>query len=386
MPWKEETKMSIKKNFIASVLKEPDNFSKICKEFQISRVCGYKWLKRFKEHGPNGLIERSKRPLSSPLKTPQTIENKFLKVRQEHPAWGGRKILAYLSQRGYTDLPHASTVTRILHRHGKISQKASLARQSFIRFEHALPNQLWQMDFKGHFALGIGRCYPLTILDDCSRYSLALEACKNQQELTVKNVLINVFRQYGLPEKITMDNGAPWGHSYGPIGYTSLEVWLIRLGIITSHSRPYHPQTQGKDERFHMTLDEELLENKIFIDLEDAQKEFNLWRQMYNEERPHEALQMEVPAKRYSESQRQYPETLPPIEYGLGARVKTVTGKGYINYKGHRYFISESMIDLPVELIESNRDGIVEVYLGPKKIREIDLINKISARKIERNV
>lgn len=381
MPWKEETTMSLKQDFISLALQEPNSFTELCKQFKISRPCGYKWLKRFKEKGLEGLHEKSRRPNSFPLKTSNFVERKILEVREKHPAWGGRKILAFLLRKGIKELPDASTITRILQRNGKISHESSIQHRSFIRFEHAFPNQLWQMDFKGHFALGTSRCNPLTILDDCSRYSLALEACKNQQELTVKEVLIKVFRKYGLPERMTMDNGAPWGHGYGEIGFTQLEVWLIRLGILTSHSRPYHPQTQGKDERFHRTLDEELLKRKNFIDFENIQREFNEWREMYNTERPHEALQMGTPSDRYKISQRKYPETLPEIDYGPGAKVRVVkNGCIYIKNKG--YFISSPMSGLPVNLIETPRDGILEVYLCAKKVREIDLKNKISARKL----
>lgn len=382
MPWKEETTMSNKQKFISMALQNIDSFSALCKAFKISRQCGYKWLNRFKEMGLEGLIEESRRPISSPQKTSCVIEKKILQVREDHPAWGGRKIFAYLARKGNTDLPNPSTITRILHRHGKISEEDSLKKKKFIKFEHALPNQLWQMDFKGHFALGTERCNPLTVLDDCSRYSLALEACKNQQHSTVQEALEKVFRTYGLPERITMDNGAPWGHGYGSIGYTKLEVWLIRLGIITSHSRPYHPQTQGKDERFHRSLKAELLSKRIFVSFEDIQNEFDVWREMYNTERPHEALNMESPASRYKPSPRQYPERLPKIEYGTDAKIRKVNSDGCIDYLAHRYFISESMGGLPVHLVETERNGILEVYLCAKKVREIDLINKVSARKI----
>jgi transposase InsO family protein len=383
MPWNEETTMSIKQKFISIALQEVDNFSELCREFQISRPCGYKWLTRFKKTGLEGLKDRSRRPVSSPLKTPMIIEQMILEVREKHPAWGARKIFAYLTRQGKAGLPDPATITRILHRYGKISKEDSLDRKAFKRFEHALPNQLWQMDFKGHFALGTGRCNPLTILDDCSRFSLAVKACKNQQEPTVKDVLTEVFRTYGMPERMTMDNGAPWGHGYGAPGFSRLEVWLIRLGILTSHSRPYHPQTQGKDERFHRSLKAELLKNKIFTSFEDAQQKFDAWRHMYNTERPHEALAMNTPATKYQVSPRKYAEKLPEIEYGLGGRVRMVKNRGDIDYKGQRYFISESMAGLPVQILDSQRDGILEVYLCSKKVREIDLINKISARKID---
>lgn len=382
MPWKEETKMSIKEKFIAAALEKKVAFADLCNVFKISRVCGYKWLKRYQEMGQEGLKEQSRRPHSSPYKTCNTLEKQILSVREQHPAWGARKIYAYLTHRGVLSLPDPSTITRILHRYEKVSREESQKRQAFIRFEYEEPNQLWQMDFKGHFAMSTGRCNPLTILDDCTRFSLILRACENQQESVVKSALIDAFREYGMPEKMTMDNGAPWGNGSTVNGYSRLEIWLICLGIHVSHSRPFHPQTQGKDERFHRSLKEELLKRKQFTDLIEAQRCFDEWRQCYNEERPHEALGMHPPKSKYKTSPRQYPEKAPKIEYEMGAIVRRVSNKGTIIYEGEKYYISESMKGLPVKLVEEKQKDIVEVYLCTKRVKEIDLINKVVLKKI----
>lgn len=382
MSWKEETAMSNKKKFISAIEEKKTTFSALCKEFNISRECGYKWLRRYKENGEEGLKEKSRKPHSSPLKTSNEIELRILEVRDAHPAWGARKIYAFLARRGIDSLPDPSTITRILHRQNRIHEEASLKRKAFIRFEHSLPNQLWQMDFKGSFEIDSGRCNPLTILDDHSRYSICLRACENQQKDTVKTALINAFRIYGLPERMTMDNGSPWGNPGDTSGHTNLEVWLIRLGIYVSHSRPFHPQTQGKDERFHRSLQEELLNGKKFRDLEDVQNHFNEWRWCYNQDRPHEALGMHPPSSKYKISFRVYPEHLPEIEYSTGSELRKVEMKGDISYRGKRYFISESMRGLFVRLVESERNGIIEVYLAHQKVKEIDWINKIAAKKI----
>lgn len=383
MPWKEETTMSMKARFVAMALQKTVSITELCREFNISRECGYKWLRRYQKMGEDGLKEKSRRPHSSPSKTPILTETMILEVRKRHHAWGARKIHAYLRQHGFTDLPDPSTITRILHRHGKITEEESQKRKAFIRFEHALPNQLWQMDFKGHFAMTNGRCNPLTILDDCSRYSLALKACENQKEVVVRAILIEVFREYGLPEKITADNGSPWGNGRATHGYTNLEVWMIRLGIDITHSRPFHPQTQGKDERFHRTLKEELLKGREFTDLEDAQRHFDQWRKCYNEKRPHEAIGMLPPMAKYIPSIRPYPERLPGIEYDSGSIVRKVQKTGEISYGGDRYFISESMREMYVKLLETERKGIIAVYLCTKKVKEIDLINKVVDRRIK---
>jgi transposase InsO family protein len=163
-------------------------------------------------------------------------------------------------------------------------------RRTVQRFERASPNELWQMDFKGHFAMvGGGRCHPLTVLDDHSRYSIGLRACENQQATTVMRELVTMFQQYGLPVQMLMDNGSPWGDSGGQ-PWTIVTSWLIRLGIRVTHIRPHHPQTQGKDERFHRTLKAEVLRDRSHLDLPACQSDFDPWRDIYNRERPHEAL------------------------------------------------------------------------------------------------
>ncbi|WP_192365032.1 integrase core domain-containing protein, partial [Mesorhizobium mediterraneum] len=179
--------------------------------------------------------------------------------------------------------------------------------QPFIRFEHEAPNDLWQMDFKGHVALHGGRLHPLTVLDDHSRFSIALSACADQTTATVKARLIAAFRRYGLPWRIATDNGPPWGDG-GRNNFTLLTVWLIEAGVAVSHSRPCHPQTLGKDERFHRSLKAEALQGPPFADLAKAQDAFDRWRHVYNTVRPHDALGGAVPLDRYRVSQRQYRE------------------------------------------------------------------------------
>src|SRR6266542_1835993 len=196
------------------------------------------------------------------------------------------------------------------------------------------------MDFKGHFATHAARCHPLTVLDDHSRFALGLLACPDQKTHTVQHRLSDIFRRYGLPERMTMDNGSPWGSNAD--GFTPLTAWLIRLGIRVSHSRPYHPQTQGKDERFHRTLKLEVLRRYSFPDLNHAQSRFDIWRGTYNLERPHESLTMQVPASRYRPSPRCFPEALPSIEYDSKDLVRKVQNGGEIWFRGHPYKIGNA--------------------------------------------
>lgn len=371
MPWKEVSTMSQRREFVM-LFNQPDiNKSALCKRFDISRKTGYKWSERFNTQGIEGLEDHSRRPHHSTIKTDHTLEQAILTMRDQY-GWGGRKLHRRLRDLGYCSVPQPSTISSILKRHGRIPKGASDKHQAWKRFEHEAPNQLWQMDFKGHFALQQGRCHPLTVLDDHSRFSLCLQACENEQGKTVQEQLTSTFQRYGLPERMTMDNGSPWG-SDSIHRYTPLTVWLIRLGIGVSHSRPYHPQTQGKDERFHRTLGDELLVRHTFHDLTHCQTHFNRWRYVYNLERPHEALSMEVPASRYQPSPRQFPETLPLIEYTPNCDVRKVQDKGYIHFKGKTFKLSKAFKGFPVALQPSQSDGIFTVHFCHHKIAQIDI-------------
>jgi transposase InsO family protein len=300
------------------------------------------------------------------------MEQKVIWVRQRHPAWGARKIRYRLLAMGIEGVPASSTVHAILVRHGWIDPKESAKHRAFQRFEHEAPNRLWQMDFKGDFATAQGRCYPLTVLDDHSRFAVGLQACANQQTSTVKERLSAIFRRYGLPDRMTMDNGSPWG-SDAEHRYTPLTAWLIRLEVGVSHSRPYHPQTQGKDERFHRTLGLELLNNRSFRDLGQLQRCFDDWRHLYNLERPHEALGMAVPASRYQPSPRAFPETLPPIHYNSQDIVRKVQQGGEIWFRGRPFKIGNAFYGYPVALRPSPLDGVFLVFFCRQQVASINL-------------
>lgn len=380
MPWNETTPMSERQEFVLLANHPSVNFTQLCQRFGISRKTGYKWRQRHQSLGLTGLQDRSRRPLSSPRQTSAKVEDKIVELRCQHRAWGGRKIRARLEALGEVSLPAPSTITAILHRRELISPEDSQARTRFQSFEHPAPNDLWQMDFKGDFATTEGRCYPLTLLDDHSRFALCLEASANQKTGTVRQALTTVFRRYGLPWHMTMDNGAPWGAPGAPAGtWTQLTVWLLWQGIRVSHSRPYHPQTQGKDERFHRTLKTELLRDYAWRDLSECQVRFDAWRDSYNCERPHQALQMAVPASRYEPSQRPFAEKLPPLEYPAGDLVRRVQGKGTIYYRQREYFIGEAFRGLDLALRPTTSDGIFEVWFSHQKIKTLDLKKEIES-------
>lgn len=376
MPWKEASTMSLRFEFVQLVIASETKIRRLCRRFGVSPKTAYKWLHRYHEGGRQALADRSRRPHQSPAQTSPQMEQLVVHTRQRYPAWGARKLRRWLLERGHRDLPSPSTITAILQRNGCIAETDSQKHQAFQRFEAPTPNALWQMDFKGYFPLLDRRCHPLTILDDYSRYSIGLYACCNQRQETVEQLLISTFRRYGMPHRILTDNGGPWGSS-GYDAYSVLAVWLLRLGITLSHSRIYHPQTLGKDERFHRTLQMELLARRTFLSLDDCQRHFDSWRNLYNFQRPHEALDMAVPGSRYHPSSREYPETLPPIEYGAQDIVRKVDHKGDISFRGRRFRIGKSFYRYPLGLRPTTADGVYTVFFCHQQIAQINLNNDI---------
>ncbi|MGO9700751.1 MAG: IS481 family transposase [Xanthobacteraceae bacterium] len=342
----------------------------MCRRFGIHADTGYKWLDRWV--ADEELADRSRRPHASPRRTVAAIEARILSVRDAHPAWGARKIVRCLEREGLA-CPAYSTVHEILRRHGRIIAPPGGAA-AHQRFEKPAPNLLWQMDFKGWMPLANGsRCHPLTVLDDHSRYSVGLDACANEQASTVQSRLERTFRRYGLPDAIFVDNGTPWGDASGQ-HWTRFGVWLLKLGIAVLHSRPYHPQSRGKNERFHRTLQAEVFAFKRFRDLAEVQHAFDRWRTVYNLDRPHQALGQEVPASRYRPSTRVMPDRLPQIEYDSHETVRTVgTTKAYISFKGRLWKVPQAFYSERVAIRPLAADGHYGIFFGAHHIANIDL-------------
>lgn len=375
MPWKESSKMSSRLEFVTLATRPDANIRALCRSFGISAQTAYKLLARFREQGADGLVEQSRRPLSSPRRSSAELEACVVELHDTYPCWGARKLAALLPEH-FVPRPHPNTITAILRRHGRhVLPHADVTEPANKRFEHEAPNLLWQMDFKGHFPLidpRAGRCHPLTVLDDHSRFAICLAACSGETREHVQGELTKAFRMYGLPERITCDNGNPWG-TPNQDGLTRLEVWLIRLGIKVSHSRPFHPQTQGKDERFHRTLKRELLLRSGFNSLGACQDAFNQWRDQYNLLRPHEALGQRPPVTRYTVSARLFPAQLPPVEYDPGDDVRRVRGSGQIQFKGKQFYIGEGLIGELVAVRPSDLDGEFNVLFCDRRVRRLDL-------------
>lgn len=371
MPFEDRSAMKQKQEFVRLASAEGANVSALCRRFGIGRTTGHKLLARYRSAGDAGLAERSRRPRSCPKRSTPEMEAAALAVRAAHPAWGGRKIAHVLAREGF-GTPAASTVTGILRRNGVELGGLGGGAQPFMRFEHAAPNDLWQMDFKGHVPLRAGRLHPLTVLDDHSRFSIALAACADQTTETVKDRLIAAFRRYGLPWRIATDNGPPWGDG-GHNGFTPLTVWLIEIGVAVSHSRPCHPQTLGKDERFHRSLKAEALQGPPFGDLAMAQEAFDRWRHVYNAQRPHQALGGAVPLDRYHVSLRPYRDTAEPFDYDRDDLIRRVQQHGFVSILGRTLRLCRAFAGKSVAFRPTATDGVFEAWFRHQKIQTIDL-------------
>jgi transposase InsO family protein len=372
MPWQEVSIMEQRREFVELAMQEGANRRGLCRRFGIHPSTGYKWFGRWP--ADEGLADRSRRPHSSPSRTEAEIEARILAWRDAHPAWGPRKLAACLEREGVA-APAASTIHAILRRYGRIVAPPGGAA-AHQRFEKPAPNLLWQMDFKGHVPLsGGGRCHPLTVVDDHSRYAVALQACADEQGSTVQGRLELTFRHYGLPEAFFVDNGGPWGDSSGQ-RWTRLSVWLLKLGIAVLHSRPYHPQSRGKNERFHRTLKAEVFALQRLRDLVQAQGALDRWRNVYNFDRPHQALDQQVPASRYRPSTRAMPDRLPAVEYDAHEIVRLVpASKDYISFKGRPWIVPRAFRGERVAIRPLTTDGQCGVFFGAHHIADIDLTN-----------
>lgn len=368
MSWKEATPMTLRDEFVALALGRELSVTELARRFGISRKTGYKWLRRHAAGEP--LSDRSRKPRTSPTRTAPAQESEVVALRQAHPCWGGRKLARVLGNQGIEAVPAPSTITHILRRHDLLQEAPSATHTAWQRFEHAAPNDLWQMDFKGTIAVGQGRCDPLTVLDDHSRYNMALRANADMCGATVQEELTAVFGRYGLPRRMNMDNGSPWGIGYGQSRHlTAFTIWLVRLGIHVSFSTPAHPQTNGKDERFHRSFKAEVMRGRCFANLNEAQEAFDHWRSIYNHVRPHEGIGMAVPADRYQPSPRAFPTRLPDIEYAPDDVILRVRARGRVSFKGQPFLVSTALTGYDIAVRpRDNEDGVFDLYFAHHRL------------------
>jgi len=368
MPWKVTDVMNQKIRFVVRATEPGTNLSALCREFGISRPTGYLWLKRYREaNSVAGLKERSRRPRHSPQRTSAAVEARVVALRRRH-GWGGKKLQVLL-EREEIHLS-VSTVHRILRRKGELGEYQA-ARPAPGRFERSEPNELWQMDFKGPFAGPDGECHPLSILDDCSRYSVGLYGLRTTRMDPVQALLRETFSRYGVPDAMLMDHGAPWWSTTNHWGLTRLSVDLIKQGIDLIYGRVRHPQTQGKVERFHRTLKDSVAHQGKPQRWEEWAGLLKDFRWEYNHVRPHESLQMEVPAQRYRRSRRSYNPKPAPWEYPCGVQVKRLNSRGCLTVGKGRSFVCEALAKEWVG-VEEVEDKLLVRYRH-MYIREIDL-------------
>ena len=373
MVWLERSVVDERLEFCRLAGLDGANVSALCRRFGISRETGYVWLRRLRLGEP--AEDRSRRPLSSPRRTDGVLEAEVLAIRDAHPAWGARKIARRLGDVGI-EAPVASTVHAILTRHGRIAPQAA-SRAAPGRFEREAPNLLWQMDFKGRTQLTSGDwCHPLTVIDDHSRFAIALEACVDEQRATVQARLEPILRRYGLPMAFYTDNGAPWGTGV-PNQWTRLRVWLLKLGIDLIHARPHHPEARGKNERFHRSLKAEVFAFARLASIAQAQAAFDRWRDLYNHHRPHEAIGMNVPASRYRPSPRPFPDRLPEPAYDQGEILRKVDAtRAYIKFIGRSWAVPKAFCGETLAIRPLDRDGLYGIFFGATQIANIDRDHK----------
>ena len=370
MSWDTRPVMDQRLEFVSLARLDGSNRRELCRRFGISPGTGYKWLER--HVSGEGCADRSRRPHASPGRSPAAVEAAVLAVRDQHPAWGARKIHAVLSGK-LSGLPCASTIHAVLHRHDRIVPPPGGARATG-RFERQEPNELWQMDFKGWSRLGNGTAlHPLTVIDDHSRYCLCIEALANETGGAVSPVLEQAFRIHGLPLAFYADNGKPWGDSQN-MHWSKFGVWLLKLGVELIHSRPYHPQGRGKNERFHRTLKCEVLDLNALHDHQAAQQAFDAWRHIYNHDQPHGGLNHKVPASRYRASSRAMPRKIPEPEYGPDEIVRHVPpSDGHVAFKGRHWNVPAAFCGESLAIRPKAADGHYAIFFASHHIRDIDL-------------
>ncbi len=365
MPWKRMDVQEQRVEFVTAAKRGAQTFGSLCQEFGISRPTGYLWLRRYEQQGVRGIAERSRRPRSSPQRTATAVEERVIEVRQRYPDWGARKLRVVLSRQGV--YLARNTIHRILLRQGLVKD-CDRHEPATQRFEREEPNQLWQMDFKGpkRWPQPVG---PLSVLDDHSRYVVVLAANGTTEGQPVREQLESAFEQCGLPEAMLMDHGVPWWSQQSPSGGTKLSLWLMRQGIRLCWSGIRHPQTQGKVERFHGSLQRAL--NRRGLPERQLQSWLDDYRWEHNHVRPHEALGLRTPASVWRPSGRRYQAQPPRWEYPTGSWVLKVDPQGKVEVKGWKWKISKSLCGEWVRLEQiENR---VLVYYCATLCREIDL-------------
>ena len=370
MPWKELLPRDQKTQFISECIRDSLSFTQLCQRYHISRKTGYKWIARYQALGPAGLLDRSRRPHTSPDQTPDAVRLAIIDARRRHPSWGAKKLLKILQRKDPQQAwPSRWTICEILKREGLVREKTKRRKVGHPGKPTSIitaANELWRVDFKGEFKTRDGRyCYPLTVTDSYSRYLLGCQGLLSTETLGAKERLEGLFKKYGLPAAIRSDNGTPFAST--ALGRLSqLSVWWIRLGIRPELIEPGKPQQNGQHERMHRTLKAETTRPPAAT-LAKQQQVFNRFRSEYNEVRPHEGIEMKTPASLYSGSRRHLPKEVPELVYPAHFETRLVSKNSGIRWNSQWVAVSQTCAGLRLGLEEVDH-GIWDVYLGPVKL------------------
>lgn len=371
MPWKETLEMDQKTEFALRAMNCPD-FTALCREYGVSRKTGYKWQARFMQRGLAGMAELSRRPHASPHGLPESVVCEMVRLKQAHPYWGPRKIRALYGRKHAGEIPAESSFKRVLERAGlTVPRKIRPAREGgriFTGLKASGPNEVWTVDFKGWWRGAGGlKIEPLTVRDEHSRMLLEMRSLPDSCGGTVRACFERLFEIHGLPGAIRSDNGPPFASHNGLLGLTRLSAWWLVLGIGLERGRPGCPQDNGAHERMHRDIRREVQAGRSGHD----QAAFDLWRDQYNHERPHEALGMRVPADLYVPSLRRYDGTPEAIDYGVMETRKVKPCNGRIVYGGEAMAVSTALGGWEVGLAP-RADGLVEVWFANLLVGHID--------------
>jgi len=380
MPWQETDVMDQRTEFVLRAIRGGERFGEICREFGISRKTGYKWKERFLAEGLSGLGDASRRPKTSPGELSESMVCRIIKLKLAHPGWGPRKLRAVLERTGSpSDVPSESSFKRVLDGVGLVQRRRRKRSEQGRRLRTPVraerPNHVWTIDFKGWwYTRNRSRFEPLTIRDAYSRYVLCAQALDNACTQTVREAMTRVFTRHGLPEVIRSDNGSPFAASNSPLGLSRLSAWWLTLGIDLDRIDPGRPEQNGGHERMHRDVAVEV-EGDAQADSAAQQATLDVWRQTFNEERPHEALGMRVPSEVYHESPRAFDPTPAELEYPAGYLVRKVLTQGSVKVANRRINVTSALRGWDVGL-EPIRDQRYAVWFCRLCLGELDVTSE----------
>ena len=376
MPWKETNVMDQKKEFVMEALKGTMNFTSLCAKYCISPKTGYKWKERFIQQGFEGLEELSRKPKTNPESLSEEEILAIIKIKNQKKNWGAKKIREiYGNKYPGKRLPSVSTFNRVFQKAGLAKKRRKKRTAEGVRIENRVeathPNHVWIVDFKGWwYTPNRERVNPLTVRDDHSKFILTIKTLDKGDTASVYREFDQLFREYGLPEVIRSDNGPPFANMRSLFGLTRLSVWWLSLGIKLDRIEPASPYQNGAHERMHLDMANEL-EGQIYGDIRYHQKMFEKWRIEYNEERPHESLNMKTPATLYKASEQEYDGDFVEFAYPINYRKRFVNNRGFISFKGTRYFVGNPFGGYNIG-VQQNDEGQLNVWFGDSLLGYFD--------------